>query len=90
MSAISEIEDLFGTKARNNVIYFNDVTYTPIPRPIVEAVKNIMFEYPDMGCQIGLYSVKIFDKNIKPQTNPHSRLVENGLKKKRIRLIKDR
>lgn len=64
--AIKEIEELFGTKARGNTIYFNDITYTPIPRPVANAVKAIMQEYPDLGYQIGLYSVKIFDANVNP------------------------
>lgn len=64
--AIKEIEELFGTKAKGSVIYFNDITYTPIPRPVANAVKAIMQEYPDLGYQIGLYSVKIFDANVNP------------------------
>ena len=65
-SAIKEIEDLFGTKAKDNVVYFNDITYTPIPLPVQNAVKAIMSEYPELGYQLGLYSVKVLDKNIHP------------------------
>lgn len=65
-SAIKEIEDLFGTKAKDNVVYFNDITYTPIPLPVQNAVKAIMSEYPELGYQLGLYSVKVLDKNVHP------------------------
>lgn len=64
--AIKELEELFGTTAKGNVVYFNDVTYTPIPLPVQEAVKAIMAEYPDLGYQLGLYSVKVLDKNVHP------------------------
>ena len=64
--AIKELEELFGTTAKGNVVYFNDVTYTPIPLPVQEAVKVIMSEYPDLGYQLGLYSVKVLDKNVHP------------------------
>ena len=64
--AIKELEELFGTTAKGNVVYFNDVTYTPIPLPVQEAVKAIMSEYPDLGYQLGLYSVKVLDKNVHP------------------------
>lgn len=70
--AIKEIEELFGTKAKGSVIYFNDITYTPIPRPVANAVKAIMQEYPDLGYQIGLYSVKIFDANVNPVNTMNS------------------
>lgn len=73
--AIKEIEELFNTKAKGNVIYYNDINYTPIPLPVVNAVKAIMEEYPDLGCQIGLYSVKILDKNY--------RLIKNSMSKKK-------
>lgn len=65
MSLISEIEDLFGTKAKGNVVCFSDYQFVPIPRPIVEAVKAIASDYPDQGVQIGLYSVKVLDQNIR-------------------------
>jgi len=70
--AIKEIEELFGTKAKGNIIYFNDITYTPIPRPVANAVKAIMQEYPNLGYQIGLYSVKIFDANVRPVNTANS------------------
>lgn len=64
---IKEIENLFGTTAKDNVIYFNDVTCnTPIPLPVVEAVKAIAEEYPDLGVQIGTYSVKVLNQNVRP------------------------
>lgn len=64
--AIKEIEELFGTKAKNGVIYYNDITYTPIPKAVVDAVKAIMEEYPELGYKIGLYSVKIYEQNVNP------------------------
>lgn len=79
--AIKEIEDLFGTKAKDNVIYFNDINYTPIPRPVVNAVKAIMEDYPDLGCQIGLYSVKVFDRHVRHSdfaANLSTELIENA------------
>ena len=60
--AIKELEDLFATTAKGNVVYFNDVTFTPIPRPVVEAVEAIASEYPDLRFQIGMYSVKVMEK----------------------------
>lgn len=64
---IKEIEDLFGTTAKDNVIYFNDITCnTPIPLPVVDAVKAIAEEYPEFGVQIGTYSVKVLNKNVRP------------------------
>jgi hypothetical protein len=78
--ALKEIESLFGTEAKGNTVYFNDITYTPIPLPVANAVKAIMEEHPDVGYQIGLYSVKLFDKNVRPMTGTIS--LQNGLKKK--------
>lgn len=78
-SAVKELEDLFSTKAKDNVIYFNDVNYTPIPRPITEAIKTIMADYPDLGYQIGLYSVKVFNQNVRP--NNHTELIKNSVDK---------
>lgn len=72
--AIKELEDLFSTTAKGNVVYFNDVTYTPIPRPVVEAVQAIASEYPNLRFQIGLYSVKVMDK--KPITIQSSKKKE--------------
>lgn len=80
-SAIKEIEDLFGTKAKDNVVYFNDITYTPIPLPVQNAVKAIMSEYPELGYQLGLYSVKVLDKNIHPIHI--SQPIENSYDKKK-------
>ena len=60
---IKELEDLFATEAKGNVVYFNDVTNnTPIPRPVVEAVEAIADEHPDVIVKIGMYSVKVMDK----------------------------
>ena len=64
---IKEIAELFGTTPKDNVIYFNDVTNnTPIPLPVINAVKAIASEYPECGVQIGTYSVKVFDQNVNP------------------------
>lgn len=66
-SLVKEIEDLFGTTAKDNVIYFNDVTCsTPIPLPVVDAVKAIAEEYPEFGVQIGTYSVKVLNQDVRP------------------------
>jgi len=74
--AIKELEDLFGTTAKGNTIYFNDVTYTPIPQPVAEAVKDIMSEYPDVKYRLGMYSVTIID-----DTEAKKKLVNNSFKK---------
>lgn len=79
-NAIKELEDLFGTKAKGSVIYFNDITYTPIPHDVAEAVKLIMAEYPELGYQLGMYSVKVFDQNVHPTNNPEV-VVKNSLNK---------
>lgn len=77
---IKEIEELFGTTAKDNVIYFNDVTCnTPIPLPVADAVKALAQDYPDCGIQVGTYSVKVFDKNVKPSRNPKP--IENSVNK---------
>jgi hypothetical protein len=78
--ALKEIESLFGTEAKGNTVYFNDINYTPIPLPVANAVKAIMEEHPDVGYQLGLYSVKLFDKNVRPATGTIT--LQNGLKKK--------
>lgn len=78
--ALKEIEDLFGTTAKGNTVYFNDINYTPIPLPVANAVKAIMDDHPDVGYQLGLYSVKLFDKNVRPMTGTIN--LQNGLKKK--------
>lgn len=78
--ALKEIEDLFGTTARGNTVYFNDINYTPIPLPVANAVKAIMDDHPDVGYQLGLYSVKLFDKNVRPTTGTIN--LNNSLKKK--------
>ena len=72
--AIKELEKLFNTVAKDNVVYFNDITYTPIPLPVVNAIKLIMEEYPDVGYQIGLYSVKLYDK---------TKYIKNAMSKKK-------
>lgn len=78
---IKEIEELFGTTAKDNVIYFNDVTCnTPIPLPVADAVKVLAQDYPDCGIQVGTYSVKVFDKNVKPSRNPKP--IENSVDRK--------
>lgn len=67
---IKELEDLFATKAKGNVVYFNDVTNnTPIPNPVVDAVKIIAEEHPDVIVKIGRYSVKVIDKESKEPIN---------------------
>ena len=77
---IKEIEELFGTTAKDNVIYFNDVTCnTPIPLPVADAVKALAQDYPDCSIQVGTYSVKVFDKNVKPSRNPKP--IENSVNK---------
>lgn len=77
---IKEIEELFGTTAKDNVIYFNDITCnTPIPLPVADAVKVLAQDYPDCGIQVGTYSVKVFDKNVKPSRNPKP--IENSVNK---------
>lgn len=81
-TAIKELEDLFSTKAKDNIIYFNDVTYTPIPQPVAEAVKTIMSEYPDLGYQLGLYSVKILEQNVHP--NNHVSTIQNSVNKNNV------
>lgn len=77
---IKEIEELFGTTAKDNVIYFNDITCnTPIPLPVADAVKVLAQDYPDCGIQVGTYSVKVFDRNVKPTRNPQP--IENSVNK---------
>ena len=78
--ALKEIEDLFGTTARGNTVYFNDINYTPIPLPVANAVKAIMDDNPDVCYQLCLYSVKLFDKNVRPTTGTIN--LNNSLKKK--------
>lgn len=78
-SAVKEIEDLFGTTSKDNVIYFNEINYTPIPLPVVNAVKLIMSEYPNLGCHIGLYSVKVFEQNVHPINVSHP--IQNSVNK---------
>ena len=78
---IKEIENLFGTTAKDNVIYFNDVTCnTPIPLPVVEAVKAIAEEYPEFGVQIGTYSVKVLNQNVRPVRSEQP--INNSVNKK--------
>lgn len=81
-TAIKELEDLFSTKAKDNIIYFNDINYTPIPHPVAEAVKTIMSEYPDLGYQLGLYSVKILEQNVRP--NNHVSTIQNSVNKNNV------
>ena len=79
--AIKELEKLFSTTAKGNTVYFNDINYTPIPQPVVEAVKDIMSEYPDVKYRIGLYSVTIIDTSDlkkKPVNNSFKKPVESG------------
>lgn len=79
--AIKELEKLFSTTAKGNTVYFNDINYTPIPQPVVEAVKDIMSEYPDVKYRIGLYSVTVIDTSDlkkKPVSNSFKKPVESG------------
>ena len=80
-SAIKEIEDLFGTKAKGNtVMYLNDVNYVPIPQPVVNAVNAIMEDYPDLAVKIGLYSVMVYEPKITP-----ANAVVSSVQKKNLR-----
>ena len=79
--AIKELEKLFSTTAKGNTVYFNDVTYTPIPGPVAEAVKDIMSEYPDVKYRLGLYSVTVIDTGDlkkKPLNNSLKKPVESN------------
>jgi hypothetical protein len=80
-SAINEIENLFGTKAKGNtIVYFNDVNYVPIPRPVVNAVNAIMEDYPDLAVKIGLYSVTVYDPTVTPDKAVVSSVQKKNLK----------
>ena len=90
-SAVKEIEELFSTTAKDNVIYFNEINYTPIPLPVVNAVKLIMSEYPELGYQIGTYSVKIFEQNVHPihTSQPIENSVDREIDSSKVGTIHD-
>ena len=62
---IKEIEELFGSSVKNNVICYNNITYTPIPQPLVNKIREIQFKHPELKIQIGLYSVKVIEREPK-------------------------
>lgn len=89
---IKEIENLFGTTAKDNVIYFNDITCnTPIPLPVVDAVKAIAEEYPEFGVQIGTYSVKVLNQNVRPvhSEQPINNSVDKEIESSKVGSIHD-